>query len=64
MLKVLICERWSAGPTGIAVGIEAAIVDHQPGPGRRVLRVERIRRLEPGTREAQDSGEWNRAVES
>ena len=36
-----------------AVGAEAAVIDHQPVPGRRVLGVVRIRRLEPGPREAE-----------
>ena len=36
----------------MAVGIEAVVVDDQTVPGGGVLRVERIRILEPGAREA------------
>ena len=53
MLKVLICERWSAGPTSIAVRIEASVGDDHAVPWGCEFGVIGIWRLEPGAGESQ-----------
>ncbi len=53
MLNVLICERWSCGPTMLTIGPEAAVIDSQSGPSRSILGVVRVRRLKPGSRKTQ-----------
>ena len=53
MLKVLSCELLIRLPHDIAIGVKATIADYDTIPGRRILGIEGIRRLEPGARVAE-----------